>query len=260
MNEHERTVADEQAKEYAELHKIRNYLMEKMSHWDKNLNDSKEHARQAIHHDAEKQIKEIQGKQRATRFRLHLDTGLIHFSLEREKALYTQLDDLHQNYSITRNTKLQKLKSDMEKDSQELDHVDAKHSTSTDRQRLTHHWLDLQRKLEDQHVDFVYKPQGSSNTQSHLGELHLKTPNQDHEHLQVARLQRQPVPILDPFENQEAMYRSNQVREKTHIRILPLILYGFVCCRWSVGGNQKRGRENEWWSPNTIPRDISARS
>ena len=62
MNEHERTLADEQAKEYAELQKIRNHLMDKMSHWDENLNESKEAVRQAIHNDAEKQIKEIQGK------------------------------------------------------------------------------------------------------------------------------------------------------------------------------------------------------
>lgn len=214
MNEHERTLADEQAKEYAELDKIRDNLMEKMSHWDKNLNESKEQARQAIHDDAEKQIKAIQGKGKAIRFHSLLDTSFVIISLDREKALYAQLDDLHQNYSIARNTKLQKLKSDMEKDSKELDRTDAKHWTGTDRQRWSQQWLDLQRKLDDQHVDFVYKPHGSLNHQSYLGDLHLKTPIQDHEHLQVARLQRQHVPLLDPFENQEAIYRSNQVSEK----------------------------------------------
>jgi predicted XRE-type DNA-binding protein len=62
MEEHERIVADEQAKEYAELLKIRTNLMEKISQWDTKLTESKENIRQAIHNDAEKQIKEIQGK------------------------------------------------------------------------------------------------------------------------------------------------------------------------------------------------------
>lgn len=61
MNEHERTLADEQAKEYAELQKIRNQLIEKLSQWDQNLNESKDAVRKAIRSDAEKQIKEIQG-------------------------------------------------------------------------------------------------------------------------------------------------------------------------------------------------------
>jgi len=62
MEEHERIVADEQAKEYAELLKIRTNLMEKISQWDTKLTESKENIRQAIHNDAEKQIKEVQGK------------------------------------------------------------------------------------------------------------------------------------------------------------------------------------------------------
>jgi hypothetical protein len=62
MNDHERTVADEQAKENAELHKIRDDLTKKMSNWDNKLNESKESARKAIHLDAEKQRKEIQGE------------------------------------------------------------------------------------------------------------------------------------------------------------------------------------------------------
>jgi hypothetical protein len=61
MDEHERSLADEQAKEYAELLKIRENLVEKMSQWDKKLHESKENVRQTIHTDAEKQIKEIQG-------------------------------------------------------------------------------------------------------------------------------------------------------------------------------------------------------
>ena len=62
MDEHERNLANEQAKDYAELHKIRETLVEKMTHWDKNLNESKDHVRQAIRTDAEKQIKEIEGR------------------------------------------------------------------------------------------------------------------------------------------------------------------------------------------------------
>jgi hypothetical protein len=132
--------------------------------------------------------------------------------LEREKLLYTQLDDLHQNYLMAKNTKLQKLKSDVEKESIELEHNDSKHWSHTDRQRLTHRWTDLQRKLDDQNVDFIYKPHMPLNNHSYLGELHLKTPSHEHEHLQMARLQRQPLPLLDPFENQEGMFRTNQVR------------------------------------------------
>jgi hypothetical protein len=126
--------------------------------------------------------------------------------LEREKFLYTQLDDLNQNYSATKNTKLQKLKFDIEKDSNELDKVDPQNWNTSDRQRLSHHWLDLQRKLDDQHVDFIYKPSLSTTNHSHLGELHLKTANQDNEHLQVARLQRQQISLFDPFDNQVKIF------------------------------------------------------
>lgn len=62
MDEHERMLANEQAKEYAELRKIRENLGEKISQWDPKLTESKEHIRQAIHNDVEKQIKEIHGK------------------------------------------------------------------------------------------------------------------------------------------------------------------------------------------------------
>ncbi len=133
----------------------------------------------------------------------------FYFLLEREKALYVQLDELYQNYLITKNSRLQKLKSDIEKDSNELDKIDPKNWNLSDRQRLTNHWLDLHEKLNDQHVEFIYKSTLSSN--NHLGEIHLKTPNQDHEHLQIARLQRQPMPLIDPFDNQDGIYRSNQV-------------------------------------------------
>jgi hypothetical protein len=109
-----------------------------------------------------------------------------------------------------KNVRLQKLKSDIEKDSNELDKIDPKNLNLSDRQRLTNHWLDLQEKLNDQHVEFIYKSTNPSST-NHLGEIHLKTPNQDHEHLQIARLQRQPMPLIDPFDNQDGIYRSNQV-------------------------------------------------
>jgi hypothetical protein len=110
---------------------------------------------------------------------------------------------------MNKNTRLQKLKTDIEKDSHELDKVDPKNWNQSDRQRLTNHWLDLQQKLNDQHVELLYKSTPASTR--HLGEIHLKTPNQDHEHLQLARLQRQPMPLIDPFENQDGIYRQNQV-------------------------------------------------
>jgi hypothetical protein len=124
-------------------------------------------------------------------------------------VLYTQLDDLHQNYLIEKNPRLQKLKSDIENDSNELNKIDPKNWNLTDRQRLTHHWLDLQQKLDDQHVDFIYK--STINHASSLGEIHLKTPNQDHEHLQIARLQRQHIALFDPLDYQDGIHRSNQV-------------------------------------------------
>jgi hypothetical protein len=135
------------------------------------------------------------------------------FFLEREKSLYTQLDDLHQNYSTVKNPRLQKLKLDIEKESNELDKIDPKNWNISDRQRLTLYWLDLQRKFDEQYVDFIYKPTTTTNNHSYLGELHLKTPNQDHEHLQIARLQRQqPIALYDPYDNQDGMYRSHHVK------------------------------------------------
>lgn len=62
MDEHERNIADEHAKEYAELVKIRDNLNQKMSQWDKKLTESKDHIRKTIQTDAEKQMKEIKGK------------------------------------------------------------------------------------------------------------------------------------------------------------------------------------------------------
>lgn len=133
--------------------------------------------------------------------------------LEREQILYGQLDDLHQNYSMNKNTRLQKLKSDFDKDSAELDHMDPKNWTPTERQQLTNRWLDLQEKINDHKVDLIYKPNSSSSSHNPqpLGEVHLKTTNQDNEHLQLARLQRQPMPLYDPFDHSDGLTRSNQV-------------------------------------------------
>ena len=113
---------------------------------------------------------------------------------------------------MSRNAKLQKFKTDIEKESNELDEIDQKKLTSPDRQRLTRHWLDLQRKLDDQQVNITYKPAVIPNTNSYLGDLQLKTITQDQENLQLARYQRPPMPLLDPFDNHESMFRSNQVR------------------------------------------------
>ena len=61
MDEHERNVAEEHAKEYAELVKIRDHVQQKLSQWDKKLTESKENIRKTIQSDAEKQMKEIKG-------------------------------------------------------------------------------------------------------------------------------------------------------------------------------------------------------
>ena len=164
--------------------------------------------------------------------------------LEKEKTLYTQLDDLHQNYLTTKNPRLQKLKSDIEKDSHELDKTDPKNWNHSDRQRLTNHWLDLQEKLNDQHVDFIYKPAASAvNHQPHLGEIHLKTANQENEHLQIARLQRQQLALIDPFDNQDGIYRSNQVSISS-VSLRMKISSPFLRCL--VDENPKLKHENAW--------------
>ncbi|CAF4266447.1 unnamed protein product, partial [Rotaria sp. Silwood2] len=163
MNEHEQNIVDEQKKEYSELIKIRDNLKEKISQWDKKLTESKENIRKTIEIDAEKQIKEIQ---------------------DHEQILYKQLDDLYQNYLLTKNIKLQKVKFDIEKESHELDHIDPKNWSISDRIRLNQYWINLQRKFDDQSIDFIYKINPSSINRSYLGELHLKTLNQETEYLQ----------------------------------------------------------------------------
>lgn len=113
---------------------------------------------------------------------------------------------------MNKNTRLQKLKSDFDKDSTELDHIDPKNWTPADRQQVTHRWLDLQEKVNDHKVDLIYKLNSSSSHNPHpLGEVHLKTTNQDHEHLQLARLQRPAMPLYDPFDHPDGLTRSNQV-------------------------------------------------
>ncbi|CAF1106046.1 unnamed protein product [Rotaria sordida] len=163
MNEHEQSIADEQIKEYSELIKIRDKLNEKISQWDKKLTESKENIRKTIQIDVEKQIKEIQ---------------------DHEQILYNQLDDLYQSYLLTKNIKLQKLKFDIEKESYELDCIDPKSCSISDRIRLNQYWTNLQRKFDDQSIDFIYNTNSSSIHRSYLGELHLKTINQEIEYLQ----------------------------------------------------------------------------
>jgi hypothetical protein len=94
------------------------------------------------------------------------------------------LEDLCQNYLTTKNTKLQKLKLDLEKESNELDHTDPKNWNASERLRLSQYWTELQRKFDDQSIDFFYQPSTPSMNPSYLGELHLKLPNQDQEYLQ----------------------------------------------------------------------------
>jgi len=161
MEEHERTLADENAKEYEELVKIRDNLMEKMTQWDKTLTETREQIRKNIQIDVNKQMKEIS---------------------EREQMLYDQLDDLYQTYLTAKNTKLQKIKLDLEKESNDLNRIDPKEWSSSERLRLSQYWHEIQRKINDQSIDFFYQPTSSSMNPSHLGELHLKLPNHDVHH------------------------------------------------------------------------------
>lgn len=64
MNEHEQSITYEQTKEYIELVKIRDNLNERLSEWDKQITELKDVIRRQIQIDAEKQIKEIEGKVR----------------------------------------------------------------------------------------------------------------------------------------------------------------------------------------------------
>ena len=54
----------------------------------------------------------------------------------------------------------------------------------------------------------------SLNNHSYLGEIYLKIPNQDNnENSSINRLQqRQQISLLDPFDNHDGVFRSNQVR------------------------------------------------
>ena len=136
----------------------------------------------------------------------------------------------------------------MEKDSNELDKIDPKNWSLSDRQRLTLHWIDLQRKLDEQYVNFIYKPYSSLSSvhnHSYLGELHLKTLNQDNEHLQLARLQRQQIALFDPYDNQDGNYRSNQVSKNTIFSKINFLKTKFSL-RCSVDVNQKLKQENVW--------------
>jgi len=132
--------------------------------------------------------------------------------------LISQLEDLHQNYSTGKNSRLQAIKSDIEKESNELNKIDPKSWSFSDRQRSTNSWFDLQEKLDDQQVDFIYKPSVRS---SHLGEIHLKVVNQDNEHVQLARLQqRQPnLSAFDSFDNQ-SMFSGRESRTKVRKRMI----------------------------------------
>ncbi|CAF0885184.1 unnamed protein product [Rotaria sp. Silwood1] len=188
MNEHEENIANEQAKEYSELVKIRDNLNEKISQWNNKLTESKENIRKMIQVDAEKQIKEIQ---------------------DHEQILYTQLDDLCQNYLLTKNIKLQKIKFDMEKESHELDDIDPKNWSISDRIRLNQYWINLQRKFDDQSIDFIYKPNSSSINRSYLGELHLKTVNQENKYSQ-----RQKFNTLDNQNSLIPFHHSSASKHK----------------------------------------------
>jgi hypothetical protein len=93
----------------------------------------------------------------------------------------------------------------MEKESNELDKIDPKNWNTSDRIRLSRYWIDLQQKLDDQYIEFIYKPTSTSINQPHLGELHLKTSNQENEHLQIPRLQRQQINNSNLFDNQDSL-------------------------------------------------------
>lgn len=131
---------------------------------------------------------------------------------------------------MAKNSKLQKIKSDVEKGSHELDNMDPKNWTFSDRQHLTQNWMDLQRKFDDQCIEFIYKPATNSTNESNFGELHLKTPNQSSENTQLHRLQRQHIALIDPFDNQDGIYRSNPVK----ITLQQLLFYfSFLVNQWT---------------------------
>ncbi|CAF1264752.1 unnamed protein product [Didymodactylos carnosus] len=155
MHEHEQIIEHEQEKEYNELVHLKEHILNKIDHFEKSFEESKNNVKQLVHQDAEKQVKELK---------------------EREQALNAQIDDLYQNHSTSSHQKLQKLKHEVEKDSHELDKIDLKKWNSTDRYRLTKHWNDIQRQLDVQHVEFTYKPLATVNNR--LGEIHFKQ-NQD---------------------------------------------------------------------------------
>lgn len=128
------------------------------------------------------------------------------------------MDDLYQTYLSTKNPKLQKLKFDIEKESQELDHTDPKNWSTTERLRLTQYWTDLQRKIDDQSVDFIYQSSSPSNHTPHLGELHLKLPHQNQEHSQ-----RQNYPLFDslvPYQQPSSSSNNHESKIKIKKRVI----------------------------------------
>lgn len=112
-------------------------------------------------------------------------------TIDHQQILQNQLNNLYETYSITKNIKLQKLKTDIEKASDQLDRVDPKNASISDRLRLSQCWINLQRKLDEQLIDLIYKPRSPETNQKCLGDIHLKTLNQDNEYLQRQKLDNQ---------------------------------------------------------------------
>ncbi|CAF1556976.1 unnamed protein product, partial [Didymodactylos carnosus] len=133
---------------------------------------------------------------------------------KQEHILNARIDDLYLNHSTSSHEKLQKLKHDVEKDSQELEKINPKKWNSTDRFRLTKHWNDIQRKLDDQHVEFTYKSIATINNR--LGEIHLKQHNQD---MTQARVPRQQLVRIDPnvFNIKDESNRDQLSREAANL-------------------------------------------
>lgn len=127
---------------------------------------------------------------------------------EKEKSLNEQLDEIYGNYLTERNPKIQKLKSEILKESHLFDEIDPNQRTFSERQRLAQRWFDLQRKFDEQKFQYFYKPSAFSSSNWSLGELHLKNSNPENGRISNPLFQRQHFNLIDPFENQVKTFRN----------------------------------------------------
>ena len=106
-----------------------------------------------------------------------------------------------------KNTQLQQFQYEIEHSSNELDKINPKNWNISDRLRLSQYWNDLQRKFDDQSIDFIYKSNSSTINRSYLGELYVQTFKQDNEYLQVQN--------VNSYDNQSSLIPMVKFK-KTH--------------------------------------------